>query len=96
MNKINRKEISLYSFLDHLYINHREIMRCFIIILLEYKKNSFTKIFFPRNIQIRLRSESGFQKNFKSKSNPDQRKIAGYPFRIRSKSTPYPALVGVC
>ena len=54
--------------------------------ILEYKINSFTTPFL-RNIQIRLRFGSGFQKQFKIRilfgSQPD----------IRSGSAPCPALI---
>ena len=91
MTKINSTEIGLCSLLDHLdtciSINHSKIVCCFIKILLEYKRNSSTKIFLPRNAEkIWLHSGSGFQKQFKirirSASNPE--KITGYPLRIRS------------
>ena len=77
--------MGLYSFLEHLdfSVNHPEIAYCFIKILLEYKKNSFTKIFLPRNIQIRHRSDPVKKKNLNS-LYPHPRKIAGYRLRIRS------------
>ena len=46
-------------------INHLEIVCRFIKILLEYKRDSSTKTFLSRNIQIWLRSVFGSQKKFK-------------------------------
>ena len=87
MNKIYRREIGLYSFLDYLdiSINHCEVLCCFIKILLEYKRNSFPKIFFLEIFKSGSTSDPVLKKNFKSESAPDHpRKIAGYPIRIRS------------
>ena len=70
---MHKKEIGLYSFLDHLeiFINQLVILCYFIKILLEYKRNLLTKTFL-RNIQIWL--HSGFQKNLKSESALDPKK----------------------
>ena len=73
------------SFLDHqdISMNYLEIVGYFIKILLKYKRKLFSKIFLPRNIQIRLHSRSGFQKKLKSDSVPNPKKVAGYPLRGR-------------
>ena len=48
-----------------------------------YLDISLTKTSLPRNIQIRLRSGSGFKKNFKSESASDSKRITGYPLRAQ-------------
>ena len=62
MNEIYRREIGLYSFLDHLdiSINHRVLLHKNFA---REQKKFVSKIFRSRNIQIRLRPDPIFKKN---------------------------------